>query len=302
MRVAITGSSGLIGTALRRSLEEDGHDAVRVVRSSGDPGTITWDPVSGRIEPGDFEGLDAVVNLAGEPIGPRRWNEERKQRIRESRVQGTRLLADALARCTAKPAVLVSASGIDFYGDTGDQQVTESSPPGRGFMAEVVQAWEEATHPAEEAGIRVACTRSAMVLDPSAGALQQMLPFFKAGIGGRVGSGRQWVSWITLADEVRAIRFLIDHELAGPVNAAAPGPVTNAVFTKALGRALHRPTVLPVPSFAPMVLFGREMVETLLLTSHRVLPDRLLDAGFEFRHDDIETALRSALGKDGDGA
>lgn len=295
MRVAITGASGLIGSTLRRSLEDDGHDPVAVVRSGGDAGTISWDPAAGRIEPGDFVGIDAVVHLAGEPIGPRRWNEERKRRIRDSRVEGTRLLAEALAACNSRPGVLVTASGIDFYGETGDQQVTEDSPPGSGFMAEVVQAWEGAARPAADAGIRVAHTRSAMVLDPSAGALAQMLPFFKAGIGGRVGSGRQWVSWITLEDEVRIIRWLIDRDVAGPVNAAAPAPVTNAVFTKALGRALHRPTVLPIPSFAPMVLFGREMVETLLLTSHRVLPDRLLDAGFEFHHHDIETALRSAL-------
>ncbi len=296
MRVAITGSSGLIGSALFASLDADGHQAVPVVRSGGGDGAISWDPGAGRIEPRDFDDVDAVVHLAGEPIGPRRWNDERKRRIRDSRVEGTRLLAEALASCAARPAVLVTASGIDFYGETGEAQVTEAFPPGRGFMAEVVQAWEAAAAPAAEAGIRVVHARSAMVLDPSAGALGQMLPFFKAGIGGRVGSGRQWMSWITLDDEVRVLRWLLDHDdLSGPVNATAPVPVTNAVFTKALGRALRRPTLLPIPGFAPMVLFGREMVETLLLSSHRVVPERLLEAGFEFRHDDIETALRAAL-------
>jgi hypothetical protein len=295
MRIAITGSSGMIGTALRRSLEADGHDVLRVVRRDGGPGTTTWDPAAGVIDPAAFEGLDGVVHLAGEPIGSRRWTDEQKRKIRDSRTSGTGLIAEALAACTDKPPVLVSGSGIDIYGDTGDTVVTERHPKGSGFLADVVDAWERAAEPAERAGIRVPRIRSAAVLDAGGGAIAAMLLPFKLGLGGRSGSGRQWMSWITLTDEVRAIRFLLEHDLSGPVNLAAPGPVSNEEFTSALGRALHRPTVIPTPMFVPKLRFGGELVDTLLLASHRVVPQALLDAGFEFRHPDIDTAMRAVL-------
>lgn len=302
MRVAITGSSGLVGTALSESLRRDGHEVVPVVRSGdGGAGTIRWDIDRGELDPADLEGFDGVVHLAGAPIGAKRWTDEQKRAIDESRSKGTALLAGALAACSTPPPVLVSASGADFYGDTGDTAATEATPAGTGtteggrFIAGVAQRWEAATAPAEAAGIRVVHLRSSMVLDRSAGALATMVPIFKLGIGGRIGSGRQWMSWISLADEVRVIRFVLDGDLRGPVNSTSPTPVTNAEFTKALGRVLHRPTVLPVPSFAPMVLFGREMVEALVLSSHRILPARLQEAGFEFEHPDLEPALAAAL-------
>jgi len=299
MRIAVTGSSGLIGSALCASLESDGHDVRRVVRAASAAGDIRWDPARGELDAADLEGLDGVVHLAGEPIGPRRWNAERKARILESRAKGTTLLAEALASCSQKPSALVSASGADFYGhDRGDEQLTEASGRGHGFMADVVHAWEGGTAAAQAAGIRTAWLRSTMVLARHGGALAQMLVPFKLGLGGRFGSGRQWMSWISLDDEVRAIRFLLDNDIAGPVNAAAPHPVTNAVFTKALGRAVHRPTLVPTPVFAVKLVFGGEMVDALLLGSKRVLPDVLLDAGFEFHHDDIDAALRAALEKE----
>jgi uncharacterized protein (TIGR01777 family) len=295
MRIAITGSSGLIGKALAASLESDGHEVIRVVRSGSGAGAIKWDPAAGSIDAAAFEGLDGVVHLAGEPIASHRWTAEQKRKILESRTVGTRLLADALAACTDKPPVMVSGSGIDFYGDRGDEELTEASGPGEGFLTDVVLAWEAAAAPAEAAGIRVPRIRTAMVLDASDGALAKMLLPFKLGIGGRFGSGRQWMSWISLDDHVRAVRFLLEHDLGGPVNLAAPGAVTNAAFTKALGAVLHRPTSLPTPLLAPKLMFGSELVETLLLASHRIVPKALLDAGFEFWHPDIGTALRAVL-------
>lgn len=298
MRIAITGASGLIGSALRRSLEDDGHEVLRVVRSDEGEGTTTWDPAAGIIDATAFEGLDGVVHLAGEPIASSRWTDDQKRKILESRTTGTALLAEALAACADKPPVMVSGSGIDYYGDRGDAELTEASGPGEGFLTDVVLAWEAAAAPAESAGIRVPRIRTAMVLDAHDGALAKMLLPFKLGVGGRIGSGRQWMSWITLDDHVRAVRFLLEHDIGGPVNLAAPGAVTNADFTKALGSVLHRPTFLPTPLLAPKAMFGAELVETLLLASHRVVPKALLDAGFEFSHADIDTALRAVLSKD----
>ncbi len=293
MRVAITGSSGLIGTALRRALEADGHQAIRVVRGAAEQGSIHWDIARGEIDVAAFEGLDAVVHLAGEGIGERRWTPEQKHKILDSRVRGTALLAEALSSLTDKPPVLVSGSAIGYYGDRGDEQLTETSGPGSGFLTEVVTAWEGATAPAAAAGMRVAKIRTGIVLDRDGGALARMASIAKVGLLGRLGSGRQWMSWIALADEVRVIRFLIDTNISGPVNATAPSPVTNAVFTKALGRVLHRPTVVPVPGFGPKLLLGGELATALLLEGQRVLPEVLLEAGFEFRYDDLETALRA---------
>jgi uncharacterized protein (TIGR01777 family) len=295
VRIAITGSGGLIGSALRASLEADGHHAVPVVRGAARPGSISWDPAAGRLDPADLEGLDGVVHLAGEGIGEKRWSAAQKAKIRDSRTQGTTLLCDALASLSAKPAVLVSGSAIGFYGDRGEDQLTEQSGPGSGFLAELCLAWEASTAAAEAAGIPVARIRTGIVLSGEGGALARMARLFKIGLGGRLGSGDQWMSWISLADEVGAIRFLLDHPVAGPVNLTAPGPVTNAVFTKALGRVLHRPTLLPVPAFGPKLLLGSELAEQLLFYSQRVLPDVLVEAGYEFRYDEVETALRAAL-------
>lgn len=295
MRVAITGSSGLIGSALRRSLEADGHDVIPIVRGEARPGTIRWDIDRGEIDAPSLEGLDAVVHLAGEGIGDKRWTPEQKRRVLESRTKGTALLSGALASLATKPPVMVSGSAIGFYGDRGDEQLTETSAAGTGFLPDVVTAWEAETAAAEAAGVRVAKVRTGIVLAREGGALQKMAAIAKLGVLGKLGSGRQWMSWISLTDEVRAIRFLIDHEIRGPVNATAPTPVTNAVFTKALGRVLHRPTFLPVPSFGPKLLLGRELAEVLLFEGQRVLPEVLLEAGFEFRHDDLESALAAIL-------
>lgn len=296
MRIAITGSSGLIGGALAEDLEADGHDVLRVVRTDGGPGTTRWDVDRGEIDAAAFEGLDGVVHLAGEGIAEKRWTDEQKRRIRESRTKGTALLVGALTSLQAPPPVLLSGSGVDVYGDRGDEQLTEASGPGGpGFLTDLVVDWEAAAGAATAAGIRVATLRTAMVLDGDRGALPRMVQFAKLGVLGKIGSGRQWMSWIALADHVGAMRFLLQHDVAGPVNMASPGPVTNAVFTKALGRVVHRPTFLPVPSFGPKVLLGSELAETLLFESKRVLPEKLLDAGFEFEHDEIESALTAIL-------
>jgi uncharacterized protein (TIGR01777 family) len=295
VRIAITGSSGLIGAALATRLEADGHTPVPVVRGEGRPGAISWDPTGGRLDPADLEGLDGVVHLAGEGIGAKRWNPAQKQRILESRSKGTALLSEALAATTSRPPVLVSGSAIGFYGDRGDEELTEASASGSDFLAETCRAWESATGLAEAAGIRVAHLRTALVLDGKGGVLPRMALPFKVGLGGRLGSGRQWMSWITLDDEVAAILFLLGHEVAGPVNAAAPDPVTNAAFSKALGLALHRPAAVPVPKFAPRLALGREMADELLFVSQRVLPAVLEEHGFEFSHRVLEPALRAVL-------
>lgn len=298
MRIAITGASGLIGGALVRSLEADGHEVLRVVRRAGGPGTTTWDIERGEIDAAAFEGLDGVVHLAGEGIAEKRWSEEQKQRIRDSRTKSTALLVGALASLSDKPAVLLSGSGVDAYGDRGDEQLTESSPVGGpGFLTDLTRDWEAAAESASSAGIRVVRLRTAMVLASEGGALERMVSIARLGVLGKIGSGRQWMSWITLDDHVRAMRFLLDQDVSGPVNMCSPGPVTNAVFTKALGRVLHRPTFLPVPSFGPKLLLGSELAESLLYESKRVLPEKLLDAGFEFEHDEIETALAALLAR-----
>jgi uncharacterized protein (TIGR01777 family) len=295
MRIAITGSSGFIGTALTRSLEADGHTVVRVVRSGGGEGDVRWDIERGDIDAAGLEGLDGVVHLAGEGVAEKRWSEEQKRKILESRTKGTTLLAGTLASLTAKPPVLLSASGVDFYGDRGDEQLTEASAKGTGFLSDVVEAWEASTAPAEAAGIRVSHLRTCMVLAKAGGAFPRMLLPARFGVLGRMGSGKQWMSWISLVDEVGAIRFLLETDVSGPVNLGSPTPVTNAVFTKTLGRVLHRPTFLPIPSFGPKLLLGSELARSLLFDSKRALPDVLVDAGYEFRHADLETTLHDVL-------
>jgi uncharacterized protein (TIGR01777 family) len=296
--VAISGASGLIGTALTKSLRGDGHRVLRLVRGgvTGDE-KIGWDPDAGRIDAPALEGVDAIVHLAGEGIGEKRWSDEQKQRIRDSRVRGTAVLAGAVASRERKPSVFVSASAIGYYGDRGDEILDEQSAPGDDFLADVCVAWEAETQTASDAGVRTVLTRNGIVLDPHGGALAKMLLPFKLGVGGRQGSGKQWMSWITLADEVAAIRYAIHTDaVRGPVNLVAPNPVTNAEFASTLGHVLHRPTVLPTPMLPVKLRFGAELVESLLLVSQRVAPTKLEASGYEFGAPTLEPALRSVLG------
>lgn len=299
MDIAITGASGLIGRALSDALRSAGHRPLPLVRRDPAPGedAVRWDPAAGTIDAASLEGVGAVVHLAGEGIAEKRWNEAQKRRILDSRVDGTTLLSTTLAGLNRPPGVLLSGSAIGYYGERGDEELTEASDPGDLFISDVCRAWEAATAPAEAAGIRVAHLRTGIVLDAHGGALAKTLPLFRFGLGGRLGSGRQWWSWIGIADEVGAIVFLLDADVSGPVNLTAPTPVTNAEFTKVLGRVLGRPTLLPVPAFGPKILLGSELAEQLLFTSARVLPDVLTGAGYEFRSPDLEGALREELGK-----
>ena len=297
MRILVSGATGLIGSALVRHLTAGGDEVTRLTRAQPRPGeaAIRWDPAAGTLEPADLEGFDAVIHLAGESIAGGRWTAAKKARIRESRVRGTGLLAECLARSTRPPRVLLSASAIGYYGNRGDEDIDEQSPPGSGFLPEVCRDWEAAAQPAEAAGIRLVYLRTGLVLSPAGGALAKMLPPFRLGLGGRIGSGWQYVSWITLHDEVEAIRHaIVTDSLAGPVNLVAPGPVTNRELTRALGRVLRRPALLPAPAFALRIMLG-EMAEALLLSGARVLPRRLLDTGFTFRDPELEGALARLL-------
>ncbi len=299
LHVAVSGASGLIGGALVRHLTTKGHRARPLVRRAPGPGEIGWDPAAGRLDPSDLEGLDAVVHLAGENVGVR-WTRARKARIRDSRIQGTRVLSEALARTRRRPAVLVSASAIGIYGDRGDEILTESSAlgPREDFLAAVGQEWENAAAPARTAGIRVVHPRFGVVLSPAGGALGKMLLPFRLGLGGLLGDGSQWMSWISIDDVVGALLHLVLNEtLSGPVNVTAPEPLRNRDFTRTLGRVLSRPTLLPVPSAALRLVLG-EMADSTLLASTRVLPGRLLESGYRFTHPDLETALRHVLRQD----
>jgi uncharacterized protein (TIGR01777 family) len=303
MKVIVTGSTGLVGRALIRSLLADGHEVTRMVRGDAQgfraPGTaaVHWNPERGEIDAQALEGHDAAVHLAGESVAEGRWDDEKKRRIRESRMKGTSLLAGALAGLSAKPKVLVSASATGFYGDRGAEILREESASGSDFLSEVCREWEKASLQASAAGIRVVHLRIGVVLSGEGGALQKMLTPFKLGLGGKVGSGSQYMSWITLEDLVGVIRRALDDEtLRGPVNAVAPQQVTNEEFTKALGHVLGRPTVFAVPAFAARLAFG-EVADALLMASTRVEPARLKEAGYQFKHPEIEGALRSALGR-----
>ena len=295
MDIAITGSSGLIGTALRASLEAAGHNAIRVVRSGSDG--IGWDPAEGRIDAAGFEGIDAVVHLAGEGIGERRWNDEVKKSILDSRVDGTTLLATTLAGLQNPPKILLSGSATGYYGERGDEILTEESSKGEGFLSDVVEAWESSAKPAVDAGIRTAFLRTGIVLSPDGGALGKILPIFKLGAGGKMGNGKQWWSWISIDDEIGMIEWLLANDVSGPVNLVAPGATTNAEFTDVLGDVMKRPTFLPVPKFGPKLLLGGELANELLFTSTRVEPGVAASAGYQFKHPDLEGALRAALGK-----
>ncbi|MBI3092392.1 MAG: TIGR01777 family protein [Candidatus Tectomicrobia bacterium] len=298
MKVAVSGSTGLIGSALVPLLARAGDEVVRLVRGQAKaPAEVAWDPGAGSVDTAGLAGVEGVVHLAGESIGEGKWTPQKKERIKASRVQGTRLLSEALARLEPRPRVLVCASAIGYYGDRGEETMTEASPAGRGFLAEVSQAWEAAAQAALQAGLRVVHLRFGFVLSAAGGAFPRMLLPFKMGVGGVIGPGKQYVSWISIDDAVRVIQHaLTTHALRGPVNAVAPQPVTNAEFTKTLGRVLSRPTFFPLPAFAVRLMFG-EMADALLLASTRVEPARLLATGYAFRHPDLEEALRDLLKK-----
>lgn len=298
MRVVVTGASGLVGSALVPFLTTGGHEVVRLVRRAPKAkDEARWDPEAGAIDEAALEGVDAVVHLAGENIAAGRWTEARKARLRSSRVGPTRLLAETLAGLKKKPKVLVSASAIGYYGSRGDAWVTETDAPADDFLGRLSAEWEKATEPAAKAGIRVVRLRTGIVLSPAGGALGKMLLPFRAGLGGVVGPGTQYMSWIALDDLLGVIHHVLDRaDIAGPVNAVAPEPVTNAVFTKTLGRVLGRPTIAPAPAFALRLVFG-EMADATLLASTRVRPERLLATGYRFRFPELEGALRHVLGK-----
>jgi uncharacterized protein (TIGR01777 family) len=295
--VVVGGASGLIGSALVATLQQRGRQVRRLVRPGGQqgPDTIAWDPAAGRIDAEALEGAGAVVNLAGKAVGPHRWTEAHKTEVLESRTRSTSLLAKTMAALQNPPPVLVNASASGYYGDRGDEILTEVAPPGNGFLAGVCQAWEAATAPASEAGIRVAMLRTGIVLSPAGGALGAMLPIFKLGLGGKIGSGTQWWSWIDLEDEVGAILHLVDHDQAsGPFNLAAPDPVTNAGFTALLAKALGRPAALTAPKFMLRAALGGFADETLLV-SQRLSPVKLLDSGYRFLSTDLLGALQVML-------
>jgi uncharacterized protein (TIGR01777 family) len=295
--VAITGASGLIGSALNRRLAAEGHRVTRLVRRPAGSGEISWDPAAGYLKSQDLDGVDAVVHLAGENVGAR-WTPARKARIRDSRVQGTNVLSEALARMRHRPAVLISASAVGIYGDRGEEIVTENTLPANpslDFLARVGQEWEAAADPARTAGIRVVHPRFGLVMSPAGGALKKMLLPFRLGLGGRLGSGAQWMSWISIDDAVGAIlHALVTDSFSGAVNLVAPEPVRNRDFTRILGKVLSRPTPFAVPAVALRLALG-EMANATLLASSRVLPKRLLASGYHFAHPDLETGLQAVL-------
>ena len=299
MRILVTGSTGLIGSALIPLLRAGGHEIVRLVRAQTCPqsGEIQWDPAAGKLDASALEGFDGVVHLSGENIGEGRWTASRKQRIYDSRIKSTQLLSESLARLRQPPRVLVGASAIGYYGDRGDELLQEDSAPGSGFLADLCRNWEAACEPAAEKGIRVVNLRNGVVLSGRGGALPRMVLPFRFFVGGKVGAGKQFLSWIALDDTVALILHALSTDaLQGPVNAVGPNPVSNLEFTRTLGRVLRRPTVFPVPAFIIRLAFG-QMGEELLLASQRVEPARLMTTGFAFRYPQLEGALRHALGK-----
>ncbi|MGV3709537.1 MAG: TIGR01777 family oxidoreductase [Gemmatimonas sp.] len=299
MRIAITGGTGFIGSQLCAFLTTGGHEVKRIGRGAFEPGVIDiqWDPARGLLDPKQLEGFDAVIHLAGANISER-WTDEHKKAIRDSRVQGTTLIAKTIALLERKPRVLLSASAIGIYGDRGEEVLDETSAPGTGFLPDVVREWEACTEPAERAGVRVVHMRSGIVQGAAGGALGKQLPFFKTGVGGPLAGGHDWVSPIALDDEIGAFQFcLMQDNVRGPVNLVCPTPITNGRYTAVLGEVLNRPAFLPVPAFGLHALFGKEMVENTILTSLRVLPTKLLKAGFHFRHPTILDILRFELGE-----
>jgi uncharacterized protein (TIGR01777 family) len=296
MRILISGSSGLIGRSLTERLRSAGATVCSLVRRKPEvsQNEIGWDPEAGVLDSSRLDGVDAVVHLAGKPIAVR-WTEEAKRAIRDSRVPATRKLAEAVAQLPGRPKVFIAASAVGFYGSRGDEPLDETSAPGTGFLADVCREWEESAAPARDAGIRTVNLRTGLVLSRAGGLLARLLPPFKMGAGGIVGTGRQWLSWISLADATAGIEYAIGAAgLSGPVNLTAPQPVPNAEFARTLGKILGRPTLVPVPAFAVSLLLG-EMGDELLLSGQKVLPKKLLAAGFSFAHPDLESAIRWAL-------
>ena len=296
MRVAITGSSGLIGTALAAHLEADGNEVVRLRRAEAKRRGHYWNPAQGWIAPDALEGCDAVVHLAGASIGEGRWTATRKRMLRSSRIEATRLLVAHLGSMARPPSVLVSGSAVGFYGDRGDEVLTEDSARGSGFLAELCEDWEREARGAEAHGIRVATPRFGVVLARHGGALPRMVLPMRLGAGGRLGNGQQWMPWVTLRDAVRALEFLVTHEVRGPFNVVAPEVVMNADFTKALARQLHRPALFPAPAFALRLLLG-QAADELLLASQRVTSKRLEAAAFAFEDATLEGALRQVFAR-----
>ncbi|HEX6254630.1 MAG TPA: TIGR01777 family oxidoreductase [Euzebyales bacterium] len=305
MHVVITGARGLIGAALARSLRDAGHRVTGVTRSEPGPDEIQWSPAEQRLDPADLRGVDAVVHLAGEKIGftswtpsaiaEARWTPDTKRRILDSRVQGTTLIAETMADLDDGPRTLVSASAIGYYGDRGDAALTEKSASGELFLSHVCRAWEASADPARAAGHRVVHPRIGIVQTPRDGALQRSLPLFRLGLGGPFGSGKQWWSWVMLADVIGVLHHAVVNDgVVGPINVTAPEPVTNAEWTRTLGRVLGRPTVLPVPRFGPRLVFG-EMADELIYVSAKVLPEATMATGYRFRHPTLEAGLRSVL-------
>ena len=300
MRVAVAGSSGLIGSGLVPGLRSDGHEVVRLVRRPAEArDEVRWDPQRGELDPADLEGVDGLVNLAGAGIGDKKWTPERRKVILDSRVVSTRLLAEVAAKMDPRPRVLVNASGAGYYGyENGDTVRTEADPAGEGFLADVVVAWEQAAEPAEQGGIRTVLLRSGVVQSLAGGALAKQLLPFKLGLGGRMGSGRQWLPWISLADEVAAILFCLTEDvISGPVNVTSPEPVTNAEYARTLGHVLRRPTLVPTPLPVLRAVLGEDLVREMVLGSTRAMPVKLEEAGFRWLHPTLEVALRDILGR-----
>ena len=297
MKIVISGASGLIGTQLVAKLSSSGHEVVRLVRRSPKSGEIQWNPKLGRLDAAALEGADAVVHLSGAGIGDKRWTNGYRKEILDSRTATTALLAKTIASLSRKPSVFLSGSAIGIYGARNDEQLTEVSTHGTGFLAEVCEQWEGAAQPAVDAGVRTVYLRTGIVLSPKGGALKKLLPLFKLGVGGKFGNGKQWQSWISIDDEIGAIEYLLTANVNGAVNLTAPNPVTNAEFTKVLASVLKRPAIVPVPTFAPKILLGGELADALLFTGQRVIPAALNASGYTFKHTTLESALRSLLSK-----
>ena len=298
MKILITGASGLIGQALTAQLKASGHTTVAAVRREPRRNDeVQWNPATGVMSPSAFDGVDAVVHLAGAGIGDKRWTDSYKMEILESRTSGTQLLADTMAALPVKPRVFLSGSAIGIYGERDDSELSETSTIGTGFLADVCRDWEAATASASAAGIRTVILRTGIVLSPKGGALKKQLPLFKLGLGGKFGNGKQWQSWISITDEVNAIIHLLTSSVSGPVNLTAPLPVTNTDFTRTLASVLSRPALIPIPSFGPKLLLGGELANALLFTGQRVHPTVLLADGFTFSHPTLDGALRALLGK-----
>lgn len=299
MDVVVTGSSGLVGTPLKRHLAANGHRPIAMVRRAPAPGAdeIQWDPAAGSIDAASLEGVGGVIHLAGAGIGDKKWTDARKKVLVDSRVDGTALLAETMAKANTPPKVFVSGSAVGYYGSQGDTELTEQSPPGDDFLARLCVDWEAAAQPAIDAGIRTAFARTGVVLSRHGGALGKQLLLFKLGLGGKAGPGSQWMPWVSIDDEIGALTWLLTADVSGPVNLTAPNPVTNLQFTKALGSAVSRPTLLPIPMFGPRLLFGAELADALLLGSQRILPNVLSEGGYSFVHSDVDAALADIVGR-----